>query len=619
MRLFIFTLVLILFCNSLYSQQYNAELIERKTDILVQDNRLVTSEFTRVLINKRVEEAKYTDVEITHQKDEKISSLEGWIEDPNGKIIKRLQRKDIVEGAAETGESFYDDYLTIRFSLRHNEYPYYICLSYTRSDPNYMVIANWSPVLDPEIPTRKATLSLTVPNGYEFYIDTAGVKSVPAVKTSSGTFYQWTSSYEKPLKSEIYAPPLSELCPRVKIVPKTFNYGAKGSFESWSAYGKWVNDIILNLDKLPAGEVNRAIELVRNGSSTSEKVKILYHYLQDNTRYINVSTKFGGLIPMPAQYVVENRYGDCKALVNYEKALLKSVGINSYYTVVYAGSPAVKSEKGIPFPNFNHIILLVPDGNDSIWLDCTSKTMPFNYLGSFTSGRKAFVINGNPSFARTQYPSVEESESVRNFRFKVDGFGRITVDVSFILRGDDFEDFLNVKTALDEKEQMQLLNKYLALSNLEASNYKIDQSTRDSKEISFSTYGQANRFLKTLQNDFAVIPPSFSIPDFEAPAKRKLPVKILIPSACRDTVSVEMSGSLSPASLPKDVNLENEFGFYRSTASANGNIITLIKEYCILPGEYTKEKYAAFYSFISAIKKYEKSCGIILTKSTLTK
>jgi len=609
-----------LLCNTLYPQTFDAEVVEKKTDILVQDSRLVTTNFFKVRINKRAEESRFTDIEITHQKNEKISSLEGWIEDASGNVIRRLQKKEIVEGAAETGESFYDDYLTIRFTLRHNEYPYYICYSYTQSDPNYVIIAGWSPVLDYDIPTHKATLSLTVPNGYKFLIDTAGVKLDRTLKLADGTFYQWSSSYEKPLKAEVYSPPLMEFCPRIKIAPETFNYSLNGSFRSWSDYGRWFNDILCGLDNLPVYEINKANELVKNTSSTREKVRILYHYLQDNTRYINVSTKFGGLVPMPAQYVVENKYGDCKALVNYEKALLKSVGINSYYTVVHAGSPVIESDKGIPFPNFNHIILLVPDGKDSIWLDCTGRTSPFNYLGTFTSGRKAFVINNDKSeFAWTQRPSVAESESIRNFRFKIDAFGRMTVDASFLLKGNDFENFLGVKTELDDKEQQKLLNRFLAYSNLEASTYKIEMASRDSKEISFRTYGQAGRFLKKIQNDFAVMPAAFRLPDFEAPAKRNLPVKLILPSACRDTIRVEVSNTLEIVSLPKDVNLENEFGFYRSSASADGNMITLIKEYCILPGEYSKEKYTAFYTFISAVKKYEKICGVILTNSSLKK
>jgi len=620
MRFFLPSVAFVLLCNTLYPQTYDAEVIERKTEILVQDNRLVTSDFYKVRINKRAEESRFTDIEITHQKNEKITSLEGWLEDSSGKVIRKLQKKEIVEAAAETGESFYDDYLTIRFTLRHNEYPYYLCYSYTRSDPNYLIIAGWSPVLEYDIPTHKATLSLTVPNGYEFLVDTTGVKLVQTLKVAYGTFYQWSSSYEKPLKPEVYSPPLSDFCPKIKIAPKIFNYSVNGSFQSWSDYGKWFNDILYGLDKLPVYEINKANEMVKNTSSTCEKVRILYHYLQDNTRYINVSTKFGGLVPMPAQYVVDNKYGDCKALVNYQKALLESVGIKSYYTVVYAGSPVIESDKGIPFPNFNHIILLVPDGKDSIWLDCTGRTNPFNYLGTFTSGRKAFVINKDKSeFAWTQCPSVAESESVRNFRFKVDAFGRMTVDASFLLKGDDFEDFLGVKTELDEKEQQKLLNRFLAYSNLEASTYKIEMTSRDSKEISFCTYGQANRFLKTIQNDFAVMPVAFRLPDFEAPAKRKLPVKLILPSACRDTIRVEVSNTLAIVSLPKEVNLENEFGFYRLSASANGNLITLIKEYCVLPGEYSKEKYTAFYTFISAVKKYEKSCGIILTNSSLMK
>jgi hypothetical protein len=606
------------FCIALFPQSFNAEIIEKKTDITIQQSNLVTKEYIKILINKRVNETRYTDVEVIHQKNEKISSLEGWIEDANGNIIRKLQKKDIVESSADKGETFYDDYLSIKFSLRYNEYPYYICYSYTKTDPTYLIITEWSPVFDTDIPTRKANLALTVPKGYEFFIDTSGVKFLQTTEQKDVVSYQWSGIYETPLVKEKYAPPLQQFIPIVKITPKMINYFVTGSFETWSDFGRWYSDMIQGLDVLPPEEVSKVRSLVKDAGSNSEKVRILYHYLQDNTRYINVSTKFGGLRPMPAEYVTNNKYGDCKALVNYTKALFESVGIKSFYSIVYAGDNPVESDKGMPFPEFNHVILLVPNGNDSIWLDCTSQTLPFNYLGSFTSGRKAFVIDKDKStFVKTQNPSYKEAESVRNFDFKLDPLGYGTVDARFILKGDDFENFLGVKTELDLKEQRQLLNKFLNYSRLEINDYILTMDSRDSKEISFKTGGNAEHFLKKIQNDIAVIPAMFYLPDIEAPAKRKFPVKIILPIACRDTVCVEMTNALSLLVIPKNVDISNEFGFYRTNVLSTGNKITIVRELCVFPGEYSKDKYPAFYSFITAVKKNEKNCGIVVTNPSL--
>lgn len=615
MKPFLIALALAIVTTPLFPQSYNAEVIYKTTRITASVDKIITEESVRILINKRAEETRLTDVEIIRKESEKISSLEGWIEDENGIIIRKLQKKDIVESHAQTGFSFYDDYLSIKFSLRHNIYPYYLCYSYKRTTPEYLIISDWSPVLENDIPTRKSTLELIIPDGYEFNYESSGVNDPTAENLEKSKSYKWVSSYDKPVLDETCSPRLFLFFPRVKITPKQFSYGCPGTFSTWRTYGQWYSDLIKEQNILPVTELSRIHNLVKDAVSDREKISILYHYLQDNTRYINVTTDFGGHKPMPAQYVAENKYGDCKALVNYTKSMLEAVGINSFYTVVFAGNYPIESQKGIPFPNFNHVVLMIPDGNDSIWLECTSKTLPFGYSGIFTSGRKALVIdNENSAFVNTPRYSCKDVETIRNFGFKINYSGALTLDASFVLKGSDFETFLAINNSLDLKEQKKMLDKYLDHSGIEVSEYKLKRESRDDNEMLFTMTGNANKYVRKVQNEYFVSAVAFDLPEFEPPSKRKLPVLLTNPVSYKDTVTVEMLDGLIPGIIPEEVNIENEFGSYQIKIKREKNKITLIKEVCLNAGKYPLEKYPSFYSFLMSVRKAEKNCVIVATK-----
>ena len=61
----------------------------------------------------------------------------------------------------------------------------------------------------------------------------------------------------------------------------------------------------------------------------------LSEFMQKDIRYVEIALGIGGVQPHPARDVFSNRYGDCKDKVTLLSAMLKEVGIDSYYVVIH--------------------------------------------------------------------------------------------------------------------------------------------------------------------------------------------------------------------------------------------------------------------------------------------
>src|SRR6185503_18169122 len=184
--------------------------------------------------------------------------------------------------------------------------------------------------------------------------------------------------------------------PHVSIVSDRFShYGFEGDLSSWKSFGQWINTLYSGLDILPPDRQQFFTQLVKDASDNKEKIKRIYQYMQKNFRYVSIQLGIGGLKPFSAEFTDKKKYGDCKALSNYMKAALKSVGIPSHIAIINAEYNQEPVDPNFPANGFNHVILCVPGQNDSIWLECTSSTAAFGELGSFTENRNALLITDN--------------------------------------------------------------------------------------------------------------------------------------------------------------------------------------------------------------------------------
>lgn len=595
-----------------FSQNYNAELIVQQTNIEIINNKLTKDCYYEIKINNRTGE-KYTKIVIPYSKLNKLRNLQAFIKDSNGKIVNKLKKTDIITRSSNSDISFYEDDFEKEFTLKYNSYPYTIVYSYQIQQNEFLYIDYWTPVIDKDVPTLFAHLKVSVPLNYHIAYLNHCIKDYRVDTTENIINYEWKTSYTDLIKSEVWAPHIADLLPTVAVLPIEFSYETKGSFQDWISYGNWQFKLLQGLNELPGVDKNKILTRIENITDDKEKIKILYHYLQDETRYINITIETGGLKPYPAGYVAQNKYGDCKALTNYFKSILDYLQIPSYYTKVYAGSPIKEIDKNFPSQQFNHVILYIPQKDEDIWLDCTSDGA-FNYLGTFTQNRDAFIIDYNNSdFKKTPTLKPKDVLDTRKIEVKYN-LMEATAKFTNTYRGDSYEDILHLVRNFNESEKAKIIRNHIVSDGFQLNDYQISNYNRDSVSIELYYEATSQNLFKHYGNDILVSNIAFSLPNFENPKIRRLPVQIDYPVYKIDTLTIEIPVGYKLHTCQDNYSVVNKYGQFKFNIYEKGENITVIKSLLINPGHYPISEYEEFYNFYKQVLEIENKTHLSFFK-----
>ncbi len=594
-------LFFLFFAAKLSAQTYNAEVLNYESYYTVDKDVLNESCFVAIKINN-AQGDKYAVIGIPYSKENPVNDIEAWIEDMNGKKIRKLKDNEIADNSNMHSFSLYEDNYIKLFELKYNAYPYIIKYNYTRKEKEFIGICDWAPFYS-EIPTHEAKLVIAAPAGYGISYNCS--KITPPVKDSVKNKIKltWETKYEQIIKPEVCSPSLREFMPHVLAVPINFNYGIGGSQQSWASLGNWSYRLNKGLDDLPESEVQKVNEITKGISNKKVIVKKLYEYLQDNTRYESVQIGIGGVKSFPATYVVSKRYGDCKALSNYMKALLKAAGITSYTALVYAGrdGDTPKITGTFVSPEFNHVILMVPMEKDTIWLDCTAKTNPAGYLGTFTQDRYALVIDENNS-KLVKIPAMTPSDCY-TFCYNdisIDANRNALLKSSTTSKGYGFELNASYSAELNKDKQKEYLSEIIPYRNFEVKQLEIKTECRDSAAIKMD-YQLILKNNVTQSGNYMFLQLSGpKLPEFENPSKRHLPICIAYPVNYKDSTEVSVPDKYK-IQKNADKSFETKYGSVQIKYALTDNKIEICRYFLLKSGEYTTEEYPDFYQFITKV------------------
>src|SRR5690606_12487089 len=216
-------------------------------------------------------------------------------------------------------------------------------------------------------------------------------------------------------------------------------------------------------------------ELTKDAKNDVEKAQIVFEYMQNNTRYISVQVGLGGWKPFPAKDVDKLGYGDCKALTNYTKSLLESVGVKSYYTIIHASDYIRDIDENNISLQGNHVLLTLPTSNGNLFLECTSQKIPFGYLGSSTENRKAQVIKPEGAYFVDTH-STKEDKNVLKAKFIVDltNLQKVKTKVNFENKGSFYNSIYHLKSNDKKEINRYVKNVFSGLKDVNVIDYKFD-------------------------------------------------------------------------------------------------------------------------------------------------
>lgn len=618
------------------SQQYHIDLIQpglledAKAVVRISDEMLEYDRYGNIrhektfaitILDKGSETEGY--FYLVYDKYINVIDLECRLFDAAGKQTKLFTIKDFKDVGAVSGYSLYEDNRIRYLMPAKPSYPYtvqYKSVVYYRGTFNF---PDWDPVPDYycSVESSKYTLK-TVPGQKIIYRSFKPEQSNFSTSKGKTTDYTWELKNFTALEPEPFSPPSNEIFPGARCAFEEFTYaGTSGSMASWQDFGKWIYSLNNGRDVLPSEAVVKVQGLVASCTTDLEKVKILYKYLQETTRYVSIQIGLGGFQPMDAASVYLNGYGDCKALSNYMMAILKVAGIKSYYTIIGAGASAKPLIEDLPVPQFNHVILCVPIANDTVWLECTNQSAPFGYQNDFTANRKALLISkdGGTLVSTKHYSALDNSiQSKIKVELRPES-DKVYSEIETQYAGIQLDYLLDL-LVLGEDEKRKTILSETPLDIFELRSFQIsfdDNLALNSGKLSLKVELPGYLSKSGLRYFLPCDPLKREVPLPRKLSERKNDIHIRYSRSEIDTILFNLPRDMEVEFLPEEVSLEQDWGSYFSESRIEGNLLIFTRKFTIHQGRYSAACYKDFYTFFSTINKADNSKVLLKKREIL--
>lgn len=324
----------------------------------------------------------------------KINVFECEVYGRLGQKIKSYKKKDIHDFSNYSDFTFFSDNRLKMVVPSSTSYPYTVVFHYEKEYDGFYMLNGWSPVQSYKLAVCESSLAVHSSEELPFMFKVNGKNelAVDTIHNEAGLLCTYKISNFKALKKEMYSPSFVSQVPHVLLAPYDFIYDDhKGCNASWKSASDFTYSLFSEEDQLTEA-TKKDLDVMKVASeSQRDLVKKVYKYMQSKTRYVGVQVGIGGWQPMPSLKVDETGYGDCKGLSYYTRAMLAYLDIESVFIVIGSGDMRIKYDD-FTTNQANHAILCVPMSEDTVWLECTSQTAPFDYLSTSCTSRQVLMV-----------------------------------------------------------------------------------------------------------------------------------------------------------------------------------------------------------------------------------
>ncbi|MGV3697347.1 DUF3857 domain-containing protein [Flavobacterium sp.] len=602
-------------------QNANAVVRLSQTNIEVTSQKSMTIKSKIVMTVLNEMGFRNLDLSENYDKNTKITLIEATAYDAFGKELKTYKRKDFRDVSVADGVSIFNDNRSLYLDYTPITYPFTMVFETHIQTANTAFMPPWSPVYHYLVSTEKSSIGINFKPELNLKRKEVNFSNkYPLEKKESASSITYSAFNLPARKAEDLSPGFTDVFPVVYFALENFALeNVEGRAANWTDFGKWYyNSLLADTEEIPEETQLKIRQLIGNEKNPVEIARIVYKYVQEKTRYVSVQVGIGGWKPMLAKDVDKLGYGDCKALTNYTRCLLKAVGVPSYYTVVYAGREETKDlQSDFASVQGNHVILTLPVEKELLWLECTSQIHPFGFQGDFTDDRNVLLIKPEGGeIVKTRVFTEFDNLRTTKGEYQITESGSLIGKIKIVSKGLKYnsefrkERLSREDQIKDYKEEFDNINN-LKIKKINFNNNPATVEFSEDLELEAEDYAQnsGGKLLFAL-NAFDQAP--------YVPKKyrtREFPFEMERGYTNEEEIEINLPEGFVVEAKPNGLEQDTEFGYYKIEFNTISPVKLLCKRKLVIKkGVYDKSKYENYRKFRETIAKTDNS-RIVITKA----
>ncbi len=255
--------------------------------------------------------------------------------------------------------------------------------------------------------------------------------SKPKVSTVNGRkIYVWETRNVTPYVPEPNSPPTGEFTMHLETTNQ----------KNWNTIHDWYKAFQDERLKVTPEIQELSDNLTARAEDNHDKIAAIYHWIQQNIRYISIKgSASSGVSGHPAQFTLEQGFGDCTDKANLFATMLRSQGIDADPVYVGTNNEIPLLDPEIPGYYGNHCITEVFLADTNFYLDATgSSNGGFSRYPAFNSAdHGVYAVNSQKRKVEIiPVPTVEQQLREYNLDMEIDDKGNLDVEYQSFYVGD---------------------------------------------------------------------------------------------------------------------------------------------------------------------------------------
>jgi tetratricopeptide (TPR) repeat protein len=407
-------------------------------------------------------------------------------------------------------------------------------------------------------PVQNAEYVLITPKERTFYFD----QNIPGLTQSDSVVgnqrvYRFSAKSIPPLNPEPAMPPWPEVLGSVHV----------STYKNWDDLGRWYWGLIKDQFDLDE-ETRKLAKKITEGKTTElEKVKAVYKWVIENTRYVALEFGIYGYKPRRCVQTVARGWGDCKDKATVIATLLKEIGIKSTIVVTRTRMRGDYRSKLASFAPFDHAIAYVPSLD--LYLDGTAEHTGIYELPKMDVGAVVLRVNeGKAELTKIPAADPEKNFVKRELSVDLDTKGSAKLEIDYSTGGYNsasWRDAYGAESTRRERMTRDLGGDFPGVSINEGAQGLVTSDLSNNEEpVKIKVRAAAPGFARN-EGDTLSMPVTSGFrltTNYASLSQRRQPVELIAFTTVDDTYRIKLPGGAKVVSAPESREGTSPFGSF---------------------------------------------------------